>query len=100
MRDETNRKGMRIIIETRRDVNSAVILNNLYKHTQLQTTFGFNMIALDRGQPRVQLKQIWKKYLEHQVEVITRRTEFDLEKGPRQDLGTLLKGIAYRFSQY
>ncbi|MDD4242945.1 MAG: DNA gyrase subunit A [Bacilli bacterium] len=81
LRDETNRKGMRIIIETRRDVNSAVILNNLYKHTQLQTTFGFNMIALDRGQPRVfNLKQILEKYLEHQVEVITRRTEFDLEK--------------------
>ncbi|HPX20952.1 MAG TPA: DNA topoisomerase 4 subunit A, partial [Bacilli bacterium] len=81
LRDESNRKGMRIIIETRRDVNSAVILNNLYKHTQLQTTFGFNMIALDHGQPRVfNLKTILEKYLEHQVEVITRRTEFDLEK--------------------
>ena len=81
MRDESNRKGMRIIIETRRDVNSAVILNNLYKHTQLQTTFGFNMIALDHGQPRVfNLKTILEKYQEHQVEVITRRTEFDLEK--------------------
>lgn len=81
LRDESNRKGMRIVIETRRDVNSAVILNNLYKHTQLQTTFGFNMIALDHGQPRMfNLKQILECYIEHQVDVITRRTQFDLDK--------------------
>ena len=81
LRDESNRKGMRIVIEMRRDINPHVTLNNLYKHTQLQQTFGFNMIALVKGQPRmVTLKDILKHYVEHQVEVIQRRTLFDLEK--------------------
>ena len=81
LRDESSRKGMRIIIELRRDANSGVILNNLYKYTQLQTTYSINMIALDKGQPKtLTLKQILECYVEHQVNVITRRTEFDLNK--------------------
>lgn len=81
LRDESNRKGMRIIIELRRDVNVNVILNNLYKHTQMQTTYSVNMIALDHGQPKVlNLKQILECYVKHQVEVVTRRTKFDLDK--------------------
>lgn len=81
LRDESSRKGMKIVIELRRDANVNVILNNLYKLSQLQITYGINMIALDKGQPKVlNLKQILECYLEHQVEVITRRTEYDLAK--------------------
>ena len=81
LRDESGRGGMKIVIELKKDANVDVILNNLYKHTQLQTSYSVNMIALDHGQPRVlNLKQILELYLEHQVEVITRRTEYDLEK--------------------
>lgn len=72
---------MRIIIEIRRDANVNVILNNLYKHTQMQTTYSVNMIALDHGQPRVlNLKQILECYVKHQIEVVTRRTKYDLDK--------------------
>ena len=81
LRDESNRKGMRIVIELRRDANVNVILNNLYKHTQMQTTYSVNMIALDHGQPKVlNLKQILECFVAHQVEVVTRRTQFDLDK--------------------
>ena len=81
LRDESSRKGMRIIIELRRDANVNVILNNLYKHTQMQTTYSVNMIALDHGQPKVlNLKQILECYVAHQVEVVTRRTQYDLDK--------------------
>ncbi len=81
LRDESSRKGMRIVIELRKDANVNVILNNLYRHTAMQTSYSVNMIALDKGQPRVMnLKQILECYIEHQVEVITRRTEYDLEK--------------------
>ena len=81
LRDESNRKGMRIVIELRKDVNPHVMLNNLYKHTQLQQSFGFNMICLVKGQPQmVTLKDMLKYYLEHQIEVIQRRTVYDLEK--------------------
>lgn len=81
LRDESNRKGMRVVIELRRDVNAHVMLNNLYKHTQLQQSFSFNMIALDKGQPKmVTLKEILRLYLEHQVEVILRRTQYELDK--------------------
>lgn len=81
LRDESNRKGMRIIIELRRDANVNVILNNLYKHTQMQTTYSINMIALDHGQPKVlNLKQILECYVKHQIEVVTRRTQYDLDK--------------------
>ncbi|HAX01996.1 MAG: DNA gyrase subunit A [Tenericutes bacterium GWC2_34_14] len=81
LRDESNRKGMRIVIELKRDVNPHVMLNNLYKHTQLQQSFGFNMICLVKGQPQmVTLKDLLKYYVEHQIEVIQRRTVYDLEK--------------------
>lgn len=76
LRDESNRKGTKIVIETRRDANANVLLNNLYKHTQLQTTYSINMIALDHGQPKVlNLKQILECYVKHQIEVVTRRTK-------------------------
>lgn len=81
LRDESNRKGIRIVMELRRDANAEVILNNLFKYTQLQTSFGINLLALDRGQPKVMnLKEILSRYIEHQIEVITRRTQFDLDK--------------------
>ncbi|WP_047153331.1 DNA gyrase subunit A [Aneurinibacillus tyrosinisolvens] len=81
LRDESDRTGMRIVIELRRDVNPQVVLNNLYKHTAMQTSFGINMLALVNGEPRVlNLKQMLYYYLEHQKVVIRRRTEFDLRK--------------------
>ncbi|MGQ9780092.1 MAG: DNA gyrase subunit A [Bacillota bacterium] len=81
LRDESDRTGMRIVIETRRDVNPNVILNQLYKHTPLQETFGVNMLVLVNNAPRlVNLREALLLYLEHQKEVVTRRTRFDLEK--------------------
>lgn len=81
LRDESSRDGMRIVMEIRRDANANVILNNLYKFTALQTTFGVNMLALVDGQPKVlTLKQSLEYYLDHQVEVIKRRTAFELNK--------------------
>ncbi|WP_210367580.1 DNA gyrase subunit A [Bacillus sp. REN3] len=81
LRDESDRNGMRIFIEVRKDANANVLLNNLYKQTALQTTFGINLLALVEGQPKVlNLKQCLKYYLDHQVVVIRRRTEFDLKK--------------------
>ena len=81
LRDESSRKGMKIVIEVRRDANANVILNNLYRYTQMQTTYSVNMIALDHGQPKcLTLKQILECYIKHQIEVVTRRTEYDLEK--------------------
>ncbi|MBG9794806.1 DNA gyrase subunit A [Paenibacillus dendritiformis] len=81
LRDESDRNGMRIVIELRRDVNPSVVLNNLYKHTALQTNFGVNMLALVNQEPRVlNLRDMLYYYLEHQIEVIRRRTEFDLKK--------------------
>ena len=81
LRDETNREGMRICIELRRDVNPNVVLNQLYKHTQMQDTFGVIMLALVDNQPKVMnLKQMLEYYIKHQEEVVTRRTKFDLNK--------------------
>lgn len=81
LRDESNRKGIRIVIELRRDVNEEVILNNLYKYTPLQQSFGMNMIALVNGQPKkVNLKDMLTHYVAHQIEVIVRRATFDLDK--------------------
>lgn len=81
LRDESDRHGMRIVIELRRDVNAKVVLNNLYKQTAMQTTFGINMLALVNGEPKIlNLKQVLTHYLEHQREVIRRRTQFDLRK--------------------
>ena len=81
IRDESDRKGMRIVIELKRDTNASVVLNTLYKHTQLQDTFGAIMLALVDGEPKVlSLKQIIFHYLQHQEDVIRRRTKFDLDK--------------------
>ena len=92
LRDESNRNGIKIVIELRKDVNPNVMLNNLYKYTQLQTTFGFNMIALVNGQPKtVNLKEILVEYLKHQINVITRRTQFDLAKTEARE--HILKGL-------
>ena len=81
LRDESSREGMRVVIEVRRDVSASVILNNLYKMTSLQTSFSFNMLAIEKGVPRIlNLKQILENYIEHQKIVITRRTIFDKKK--------------------
>jgi DNA gyrase subunit A len=81
LRDESDRRGMRIVIEVRKDANASVILNNLYKQTALQTSFGINTLALVDGHPRVlNLKQCLTYYLEHQQVIIRRRTEFELRK--------------------
>jgi DNA gyrase subunit A len=81
LRDESDRNGMRIVIEVRRDANANVLLNNLYKQTALQTSFGINMLALVDGQPKVlNLKEVLYHYLEHQKVVIRRRTQYELEK--------------------
>ncbi|WP_409296382.1 DNA gyrase subunit A [Peribacillus sp. SCS-26] len=81
LRDESDRTGMRIVIEVRRDANANVLLNNLYKQTALQTSFGINLLALAEGQPKVlNLKECLVHYLNHQKVVITRRTEFELRK--------------------
>lgn len=81
LRDESDRNGVRVVVEVRRDVNPQVVLNQLYKHTQVQETFGAIMLALVKGRPEVlNLRSLLVHYLEHQKEVITRRTRFDLEK--------------------
>ena len=81
LRDESDRRGMRIMIELKRDANPQVLLNQLYKHTQMQDSFGVNMLALVEGQPQVlNLKQFLFYYLEHQKDIIVRRTRFELKK--------------------
>ena len=81
VKDESDREGMRVTIDVRRDVSASVVLNNLYKLTLMQTTFGFNMLAIVNGTPKIlSLKQILQYYLKHQEEVIRRRTEFELKK--------------------
>ena len=81
IRDETNREGMRIVVELRKDANSNVILNLLYKHTQMQDTFGVIMLALVNNEPKVMnLLEVLEHYLDHQVEVVTRRIKYDLDK--------------------
>lgn len=81
VRDESNREGIRFVIEVKRDASANVILNNLFKMTQMQTSFGFNMLAIQNGVPKIlSLRQILDAYIEHQKEVVTRRTQFDKEK--------------------
>lgn len=92
LRDESDRDGMRIVIELKRDAKPEVVKNNLYKHTQLQTTFGVNMIALVGIQPRLlNLKQVLNEFIEHRVEIVTRRTRFDLKKARAR--AHILKGL-------
>ncbi|KGM99674.1 DNA gyrase subunit A [Clostridium novyi A str. 4570] len=81
LRDESDRQGMRIVIELKRDANANVVLNQLYKHTKMQDSFGIIMLALVNGEPKVlSLKEVLKHYIKFQEEVITRRTQFDLDK--------------------
>ncbi|EPD50931.1 DNA gyrase subunit A [Paenisporosarcina sp. FSL H8-0542] len=92
LRDESDRNGMRIVIEVRKDANANVLLNNLYKQTALQSSFGVNMLALVDGQPKVLgLKEILYHYLEHQKVVIKRRTQFELTKA--EDRAHILEGL-------
>jgi DNA gyrase subunit A len=98
LRDESDRNGMRVVIELRRDVNPRIILNNLYKHTTLQTSFGVNTLALVNGQPRVlNLHQALSYYLDHQIEVIRRRTQFDLNKA--EERAHILEGYRIALDQ-
>ncbi len=92
LRDESNKEGMRIVIELRRDVNPNVILNHLYKHTQLQDTFGAIMLALVNGEPKVlNICELLDNYLLHQKDVVTRRTQYDLNKA--EERAHILKGL-------
>ena len=92
LNDHSSREGMRICIELRRDVNANVLLNKLYKHTQLQDTFGVIMLALVNNQPKVMnLMEILKHYLAHQEEVVTRRTQYDLNKA--RERAHILEGL-------
>ncbi len=92
LRDESDRQGMRIVIELRRDVNANVVLNQLYKHTQLQDTFGVNMLALVNNEPKVlNLLDMLIHYLRHQEDVVTRRTKYDLNKA--EERAHILQGL-------
>ena len=92
LRDESNREGVRVVIELRRDANANVILNQLYKHTQLQDTFGVIMLALVNNEPKVlNLLDMLKYYLAHQEDVVTRRTKYDLNKAEERD--HILQGL-------
>ena len=98
IRDESNREGLRVVIELRKDANANVILNQLYKHTQLQDTFGVIMLALVRQQPKVMnLLDMMKYYIRHQEDVVTRRTKYDLNKAEERDhiLQGLLKALDF-----
>ena len=93
LRDESDKDGMRMVIEVRRGDQPEIVLNNLFKHTQLQVVFGINMVALDNGQPRVlNLKQLLHAFLQHRREVVTRRTLFELRKA--RERAHLLEGLA------
>ncbi|QDF96197.1 DNA gyrase subunit A [Azoarcus sp. DD4] len=97
IRDESDKSGMRVVIELKRNEMPEVVLNNLYKHTQLQDTFGMNMVALVDGKPRLlNLKQMLVCFLEHRREVVTRRTIFELRKA--RDRGHILEGLAVALS--
>lgn len=92
LRDESDREGMRIVIEIKRDSNPNVVLNNLYKYTQFQTTFGVIMLALVNEEPKVlNLKQMLSHYIAHQKEIITRRTQFDLNKA--EERAHIIEGL-------
>lgn len=98
IRDESNREGVRVVVELRKDVNANVILNQLYKHTQLQDTFGVIMLALVNNEPKVMnLLEMLENYLRHQEDVVTRRTKYDLNKAEERDhiLQGLLKALDF-----
>ncbi|SHH30355.1 DNA gyrase subunit A [Tepidibacter thalassicus] len=92
LRDESNRNGMRIVIELKRDANANIVLNKLYKHSQLEESFSIIMLALVNGEPKIlNLKQMLYYYLEHQKDVVTRRTKFELKKA--EDRAHILEGL-------
>ena len=92
IRDESDREGMRIVIELKKDANTEIVLNQLYKHTNLQASFNANMIALDNNQPKLlNLKSILSAFINHRFEIITRRTEFDLRKA--EERAHILEGL-------
>ncbi len=92
IRDESDRRGMRLVIEIKRDGNAQVVLNHLFKHTQLQTSFPVNMLAIVDGRPRIlSLKEVMKAYVKHRKEIITNRTKFDLNKAQRRE--HILQGL-------
>ncbi len=92
IRDESDREGTRLVIELKKDAYPNVVLNQLYKHTQLQTTFGMNMIALDRGVPKLMnLKIMLQKFIDHRHDVILRRTRYDLRKA--KERAHILEGL-------
>ncbi len=92
LRDESDREGMRIVIELKKDFNPNVIINYLYKHTQLQTTFGINMLALVKGRPMVlNIKEMIQHFIDHRIEVIVRRTQYDLDEAERR--AHILEGL-------
>ena len=92
LNDETNRKGMRIVVDIRKDANAQVILNQLYQYTQLQDTVGVIMLAIDHKVPKVMtLKQMIQKYVEFQDEVVRRRTQYDLKKA--KERAHILEGL-------
>ena len=98
LRDESDRNGMRIVIDLKRDANARLIINQLYKNTPLQDTFSINMLALVKNEPKVlNLKQMLELYLDHQKEVVTRRTQYDLDKAQARAhiLEGLLKALDY-----
>ncbi|NGO91343.1 MAG: DNA gyrase subunit A, partial [Halomonas sp.] len=93
LRDESDKDGMRMVIELRRGENAEVVLNNLYQQTQLQTVFGINMVALDDGQPKtLGLKPLLEIFLRHRREVVTRRTQYLLNKA--RDRAHILEGLS------
>lgn len=92
LRDESGRTGMRIVIELKRDANANIVLNKLYKHTSMQETFGFNMLALVDNEPKIlNLKEMLTHYLAHQEDVVTRRTKYDLKKA--EERAHILEGL-------
>ena len=92
LRDESDREGMRVVIELRHDANANIVLNQLFKHTQLQDTFGITMLALVNNQPKVMnIKEMLMHYLHHQEDVVTRRTQYDLNKAEERD--HILQGL-------
>ncbi len=95
IRDESDKDGMRIVVELKRDVESQIILNQLFKHTQLETTFGIIMLALVENRPRVlNLRQVLDAYIAHRKVIIRRRTQFELDKALRT--GAYFRGLKDR----
>src|SRR5690606_26793747 len=93
LRDESNKEGIRVVIELRRGEMPEVVANNLYAHTQMETVFGINMVALVNGEPKIlNLKQVLEAFIRHRREVVTRRTLYELRKA--RERGHILEGLA------